>query len=202
MNWKKVKDFLFEDIKKEDKENKLTNRPKGRGIDIVNGFIINPTTASGGVSVKNKAKTDAKESSKDDRKTSGLAVASIIFGILGLIVPYIGFLLAILAITLGADSIEKIKKNPKLKGKGLAIAGLILGISGLVMPLFLMGIGLGLMKATFEGVAKTSERDCCTQCVKSGENEEALCSNVTEDFCIDYFIEKPKTLGECKTIVS
>ena len=79
----------------------------------------------------------------DSQKTSRLAITSLIAGILGLFVSYIG-LLPIAAIILGVISIKKIKKDPNLKGRGLAIAGLILGIIALVLLLVTLSLGFGL----------------------------------------------------------
>jgi uncharacterized membrane protein YvbJ len=59
-------------------------------------------------------------------RTSGMAIASLILGILG----FIFNLLAILAIIFGAIGISQTNRDPNLKGRGLAIAGLVLGIIG------------------------------------------------------------------------
>jgi hypothetical protein len=57
-------------------------------------------------------------------RTSGLAVASLVLGIVGIFLNF----LSILAIIFGGVAIAQTSKNPNLKGKGMAIAGLILGI--------------------------------------------------------------------------
>ena len=57
-------------------------------------------------------------------RTSGLAVASLVLGIIGFIINFLG----ILAIILGAVAISQTGKNPNLKGRGMAVAGLVLGI--------------------------------------------------------------------------
>jgi hypothetical protein len=57
-------------------------------------------------------------------RTSGLAVASLVLGVIGLIFNFLG----ILAIILGAIAISQINREPDLEGRGLAIAGLVLGI--------------------------------------------------------------------------
>ncbi len=59
-----------------------------------------------------------------------MAVASLVLGIIGLLIPFIPFLgayaipLTLLALLLGALGMRK------AQGKGLAIAGLVLGILG------------------------------------------------------------------------
>lgn len=67
------------------------------------------------------------------QKTSGMAIASLIFGILFL------FPLNILAIVFGHISLSQIKKSAgRLGGRGIAIAGLVLGYLGLAMIPFIL----------------------------------------------------------------
>ncbi len=68
-------------------------------------------------------------------KTSGFAIASLIFGLFFLLFP-----LSIVAIVFGHISLSQIKKSAgRLGGKGLAIAGLVLGYFGIAMiPLILI----------------------------------------------------------------
>lgn len=68
-------------------------------------------------------------------ETSGMAVASLIFGLL-----FIFFPSSIVAVVLGHISLSQIKKSAgRLGGKGLAIAGLVLGYFGIAMiPLILI----------------------------------------------------------------
>ena len=61
-------------------------------------------------------------------KTSGLAVASLVCGIIG----FFFVILSILAIIFGAIAINQTRKNPDLKGRGMAVWGLVLGIIGVV----------------------------------------------------------------------
>ena len=68
-------------------------------------------------------------------KTSGMAIASLIFGMLFLFFP-----LPILAVVFGHVSLSQIKKSAgRLGGRGLAITGLVLGYLGIAMiPLILI----------------------------------------------------------------
>ena len=69
-------------------------------------------------------------------KTNGLAVASLVLGILTLC--GIG---SFLAVIFGHSALSQIKKDPYQQGRGLAIAGLILGWIGLaVIAFFLIAI--------------------------------------------------------------
>jgi uncharacterized membrane protein YvbJ len=58
-----------------------------------------------------------------ETRTSGMAVAALVLGILGI---------SILAIIFGAIGISQTGKDPNLKGKGMAVAGLVLGILGMI----------------------------------------------------------------------
>ena len=59
-------------------------------------------------------------------RTSGLAIASMVLGILWLY--WIG---SILAVIFGHIAISQAGKDPTVKGKGMAIAGLVLGYLGI-----------------------------------------------------------------------
>jgi len=62
-------------------------------------------------------------------KNSGMAVASLVLGIVGLVFPFIPIIPSILAIIFGALGMGQVNRsNGMLKGKGMATAGIILGI--------------------------------------------------------------------------
>jgi uncharacterized protein DUF4190 len=66
-------------------------------------------------------------------RTSGTAVASLVFGILSwVLLPFIG---AILAVILGHSARGEIRRAPAgtIEGDGLAVAGLILGWAHLAL---------------------------------------------------------------------
>lgn len=60
------------------------------------------------------------------------AVASMVLGILGIVIPYVGWILAIIAWVLGAKARNRIREDPSLQGKGMATAGFVLGIIGTI----------------------------------------------------------------------
>ena len=70
-------------------------------------------------------------------RTSGLAIASMVLGILWIF--YIG---SILAVIFGHIAISQTGKDPTLRGRGMAIAGLVLGY-----------IGIGLLALSMLAVA-------------------------------------------------
>jgi Domain of unknown function (DUF4190) len=77
----------------------------------------------------------------EQKQTAGVAVASLILGILGLIL--LGPLGSIPAVICGHIGLSQIKKNPDtLQGGGLAIAGLVMGylqiaLLVILIPLFM-----------------------------------------------------------------
>ena len=71
-------------------------------------------------------------------RTSGLAIASLVLGLV-----WLGGLGSLLATIFGAVSLSQISRsNGGITGKGLALAGLILGIVGLVSVAFTILFGL------------------------------------------------------------
>jgi len=74
-------------------------------------------------------------------KTSGLAITSLVLGILAFIliwIPVVGQILAILALVFGIMVLIKIKKDPTIEGKGMAIVGIVLGGIALLYALILL----------------------------------------------------------------
>jgi len=74
---------------------------------------------------------------EQQKKTLGLAIASLVFGCL-VIIPILGLLFSLTALVLGIVAMIKINKNKDtLTGEGLAIAGMVLGgIGVLLLPIF------------------------------------------------------------------
>ncbi len=70
--------------------------------------------------------------------TSGLAITSLVLGILALY-PVLGVILGIVGIILGIVALNKIKKTG-LQGKNLAIAGIILSIIGIIITIVLVSL--------------------------------------------------------------
>lgn len=60
-------------------------------------------------------------------KTNGKAIAALVIGIIGLFIPYIGFILGIIAIVFASMAFKEMKKTHE-QGRGLAIGGLVCGI--------------------------------------------------------------------------
>ncbi|MCG7342651.1 DUF4190 domain-containing protein [Sporosarcina sp. ACRSL] len=69
----------------------------------------------------------------ENQQTNGMAVSSLVLGILGVVlnlIPLLPYLLGILAIVFGVSG------NKQQIGKGMAMAGIILGAITLAMKLF------------------------------------------------------------------
>lgn len=93
---------------------------------------------------------------RPDAKTSGLAIASLVLGILSF---FTFFLTALPAIILGVIGIFKIEKSAgQLKGKGLSIAGIT--ISG-VSLILILPITLGIMMPALGRVRAQAQRVVC-----------------------------------------
>lgn len=74
-------------------------------------------------------------------QTSGLAIASLVLGIISLILCFLGIFPAIIGLILGCVAIGIINSQPnQMKGKELAISGIIISIIGIflgLIPLFI-----------------------------------------------------------------
>ena len=73
----------------------------------------------------------------------GLSVASLVLGICGLVVPYVGFLCALIGLILGV--VGKNKSKSIGEPTGMATAGIVLSIIGLVGAVLLMVLCGGLL---------------------------------------------------------
>jgi len=81
--------------------------------------------------------------------TDGLAIASLVCGILAVIVCYIWALFGIPAVIFGHMSLKKITNSATpISGNGMAIAGLVTGYIGIgiqiIMILTLFSVGIGM----------------------------------------------------------
>lgn len=74
-------------------------------------------------------------------KTCGQAIASLVLGILSLVLFFMSFFLAIPAVVFGHVAMSRIKKNPKhIGGTGVARAGLVLGYLSIAFWFFSIAI--------------------------------------------------------------
>ena len=73
-------------------------------------------------------------------RTSGLAIASLVCGTIGLVIPFFGIILGILGIVFGVVAMSHIGRDPSLGGRGMAIAGLVCGVVVVVGNGILIGV--------------------------------------------------------------
>lgn len=79
-----------------------------------------------------------------EQKSSGLAIASMVCGIVGLVlsccVPYLPLVLSIVGLVLGVISLRK-----QADGKGMAIAGVVCSAITLILAIVGLVVGVSLM---------------------------------------------------------
>jgi hypothetical protein len=82
-------------------------------------------------------------------RTSGMAVAGLICGLLGLTCCCCGPLCSLLGLVFSLIAISEINRNPQqFTGKGLAVAGIVLGVLGLAVNIlpFIGGFGVEMFR--------------------------------------------------------
>jgi len=84
-------------------------------LPSINQIAVAQPTSEKTVAV---AQQPTPQSQQTPPKTSGLAITSLVLGIVGISIP---------AVICGHIALSKIKQSPKLTGGGMALAGLILG---------------------------------------------------------------------------
>jgi len=92
------------------------------------------------------------------RKTSGLAVTSLVLGILSMMGAAFFFIPPLLAVVFGHIAVSSCGRDPNLDGKGLAIAGLVMGwicLAGWILLVLFFG-GLAALFAFAASMAGAS----------------------------------------------
>ncbi|WP_019638237.1 DUF4190 domain-containing protein [Paenibacillus fonticola] len=64
--------------------------------------------------------------------TNGKSIAAMVLGILSIVLPYLGFIIGIIAIIMSTISFKELKQTNE-QGRGFATAGLVCGIIGTVL---------------------------------------------------------------------
>lgn len=114
-------------------------------IDKSEVFMIKYSNGSKDIiKVQEKNHAAAHTEAKVEPKAHPLAVLSLVFGIVSLLLSFITIygvlVLAILAIIFGGVALRKIKQHPETYiGKGMATAGIICGILALLIFIILIG---------------------------------------------------------------
>jgi Domain of unknown function (DUF4190) len=97
-------------------------------------------------------------------KTSGLAITSLVLGILGLVLLLgcVGLLFAIPAVICGHMAHSRIKRSSgALSGGGMALAGLITGYISIALGIFLVPMMMAIAIPNFVKARDTAMRNGC-----------------------------------------
>ncbi|MBT3985171.1 DUF4190 domain-containing protein [archaeon] len=140
------------------------------------------------------------------KKTSGLAIASLIFGILSILFfwfPLIGFIFPILAFTCGAISLISISKNSKLKGKGINIAGIVLGIIGLFIAIIVVIIIFSLPDGDLDSNDSITKVETDLETESEEETAESVIITAPDTNEVLFNLDNIKeTEGDCSKVKS
>ena len=101
--------------------------------------VSQPTAPPQPAVVSPPSSATAPQTPTPSTQTSGFAVASLVCGIVGLLINF----LSIPAIVLGAIGIAQTGKNSKYKGRGMAVAGLVLGIFTIIFWIVIIVLWAG-----------------------------------------------------------
>ena len=95
-------------------------------------------------------------------KKQGMAITSMVLGIISLLTCYLAALPGILAIIFGHIARGKVKESPeKYTGKGMATAGCVMGYVGVVIGLAAIPIGLFVVVPNFVKAKATAQANAC-----------------------------------------
>lgn len=103
---------------------------------------------------------------------NGLAVASMVLGICAVVfcwVPFLNWLLALLAIIFGAIGVGKAKRVGR--GKGAAIAGLVTGVVGALLGVLIFILAVMAVKKGGEMIIKEAQHGDARLTVEAYANE-------------------------------
>ena len=92
------------------------------------------------------------------RSTPGLAVASLVLGIISMLGASILIIPTILAIVFGHIAYSRIQKDRRLDGAGIAIAGFVLGYVSILFGIFSLGLLSAMAIPAFQKVREESLR--------------------------------------------
>jgi type II secretory pathway pseudopilin PulG len=112
------------------------------------------------------------------QKTSGLAVASLVFGIISLMGAAILIVPVILAVVFGHVSLAKIRRDRNLGGSGMAITGLVLGYVSIVFGVLMAGLLAAMAIPAFVKVREASLQ-------KAMQNDARQIGSAAQQYMID-----------------
>ena len=92
------------------------------------------------------------------QKTSGMAVASLVLGIVSVMGAAILIVPTVLAIVFGHLSLSRTRRDKSLGGGGIALAGLVLGYVSIFFGIFVAGLLAAMAIPAFQKVREESFR--------------------------------------------
>ena len=104
------------------------------------------------------------------QRMSGLAIASLVLGIISIpaaLTVWIGGICAILAIILGAIAMNAARKGRGVR-RGLAMAGLITGLIGLILSIVVFVYAYKRTQACEHKIGHAPSRSELEQCIREG----------------------------------
>ena len=121
------------------------------------------------------------------KQTAGLAIASLVLGILGFVM--LGPLGAIPAIICGHIAKSKINANPEtLTGEGMALAGLIMGYIQIGFLVLMVPLLAAIAIPSFVKAREASQRSACINNMRqidSAKEQWAMANNVAVAVVVD-----------------
>jgi predicted Zn finger-like uncharacterized protein/prepilin-type processing-associated H-X9-DG protein len=87
------------------------------------------------------------------QETNGLAIASLVFGIVGMVIPVIP---SVVGVILGILGLRK-TKDPRVGGKGLAVAGICVSVASFIM----LGCMISILLPSLNRARETANRVKC-----------------------------------------
>lgn len=120
--------------------------------------------------------------STSERNTSGLAITSMIMGILSVLGAALMVIPPLLAVIFGHISLSQCNKDSHLDGRGMAIAGLVMGyISSIPAVILALGMFSAMAIPAFQKVRENSQ-------------EQAIINNARQlqSAADQFFLEKSK----------
>ncbi len=116
------------------------------------------------------------------RETPGLAIASLILGILSLAGMSLLILPPILAIVFGHVAHSRISKDSRLTGGGLAIAGFVMGYASILIGILMAGLFAAMAVPAFARVRESSLQ-------KMMDNDARQIASAAQQYMLDHDVE-------------
>ena len=110
------------------------------------------------------------------RRSSGLAIAALVCGVLALLSSWTvigGILLGIIAVVLGFVALSRAKRG-LAAGRGMAITGIVTGVLGAILAVALIAVGVSLLNSD----AGQQLQDC----LRDAGNDEAAVAQCQREY--------------------